>query len=136
MSIGLHADHRRPAARWQEPAETLDRALTRPKGQATSTRIATCDVLLEGRTGRGSAFDILDDGRGAGNFTELEVELVEGGENGDLRWLSRALRRAGAMRSDVEIEPRKLAIEKRRTSGHGLRFLRRSHGPAIIPAGW
>jgi CHAD domain-containing protein len=43
--------------------------------------------------------DILDGGRSAGAFAELEVELVDGDES-DLQRLSRELRRAGAHRSD------------------------------------
>jgi CHAD domain-containing protein/phosphohistidine phosphatase SixA len=45
------------------------------------------------------AVDVLDHGRPAGGFTELEVELVDGDE-ADLIRLSRVLRRAGARLSD------------------------------------
>lgn len=45
------------------------------------------------------AVDVLDAGRSAGSFVELEVELVDGDE-ADLQRLSRELRRAGARRSD------------------------------------
>jgi CHAD domain-containing protein len=43
--------------------------------------------------------DILDGGRSAGSFVELEVELVDG-DDADLQRLSRELRRAGAHSSD------------------------------------
>lgn len=45
------------------------------------------------------AVDILDNGHAAGNFTELEVELVDGDDH-DLDRLARKLRRAGAQRTD------------------------------------
>ena len=45
------------------------------------------------------AVDILDNGHAAGNFTELEVELVDGNDD-DLDRLARKLRRAGAQRTD------------------------------------
>jgi CHAD domain-containing protein len=45
------------------------------------------------------AVDILDNGHAAGNFTELEVELVDGDDD-DLDRLARKLRRAGAQRTD------------------------------------
>jgi CHAD domain-containing protein/adenylate cyclase class IV len=43
--------------------------------------------------------EVLDGGKSAGSFVELEVELVDGDDD-DLRRLSRKLRRAGAHRSD------------------------------------
>jgi CHAD domain-containing protein/adenylate cyclase class IV len=57
--------------------------------------------------------DVLDGGRSAGSFVELEVELVDGDED-DLQRLSRELRRAGAQKSDgrpkimrlIELPPR------------------------------
>jgi CHAD domain-containing protein len=42
--------------------------------------------------------DVLEGARAAGHFTELEIELVQGGEK-DLQRLGRTLRRAGARRS-------------------------------------
>jgi CHAD domain-containing protein len=45
------------------------------------------------------AVDVLDGGRFAPGFVELEVELIEGGES-DLQRLGRTLRKAGARRSD------------------------------------
>jgi CHAD domain-containing protein len=45
------------------------------------------------------AVDILDSGHTTGGFTELEIELVDGDDD-DLARLGRALRRAGAHRSD------------------------------------
>jgi CHAD domain-containing protein len=45
------------------------------------------------------AVDVLDDGRAASGFSEIEVELIEGDE-GDLERLSRVLRRAGAHASN------------------------------------
>ncbi len=45
------------------------------------------------------AVDVLDAGRSAGRFVEVEVELVDGDES-DLERLGRTLRRAGARRSD------------------------------------
>jgi CHAD domain-containing protein/adenylate cyclase class IV len=43
--------------------------------------------------------EVLDGGKSAGSFVELEVELIDG-DDGDLRRLSRELRRAGARRSN------------------------------------
>jgi len=43
---------------------------------------------------------VLDAGRSAGAFAEIEIELVEGGDDDDLERLGRTLRRAGAKTSD------------------------------------
>lgn len=66
---------------------------TRRKGvRVTDGSRAVADVTLD-------LVDVLDDGRPTGTFAELEVELVEGGED-DLERLGRTLRRAGAKRSN------------------------------------
>jgi CHAD domain-containing protein len=53
---------------------------------------AVADVTLD-------VVDVLDGGAATGQFSELEVELIDGDAR-DLRNLGRALRRAGARRSD------------------------------------
>jgi CHAD domain-containing protein len=73
--------------------------------------------------------DILDAGRSAGGFSELEIELVEGGED-DLERLGKELRRAGARRSNgepklmrvLELEPDETPATSAALSDH-LRFL-------------
>jgi CHAD domain-containing protein len=53
---------------------------------------AVADVTLD-------VVDVLDEGRAADNFAELEVELIDGEEK-ELEQLGRTLQRAGALRSD------------------------------------
>ncbi len=73
--------------------------------------------------------DILDAGRSAGGFSELEVELVDGDER-DLERLGKTLRRAGAQRSDgapklmrvLELEPHVAPATDAPLSDH-LRFI-------------
>jgi CHAD domain-containing protein/adenylate cyclase class IV len=63
----------------------------------TGVRVADGDKALADVTV--DAVEVLDNGRSAGAFVELEVELVDGDDR-DLQRLSRRLRRAGARRSD------------------------------------
>src|SRR5581483_6413816 len=73
-----------------EPVATLR---TRRVGvRVVSGERSLADVVLD-------SVDVLDWGRSAGAFAELEVELVDGDEH-DLDRLSRVLRRAGAHPSD------------------------------------
>src|SRR5581483_1009893 len=72
-----------------EPVATLRTHRSGVAVVADSRR--TVDVTVD-------AVEILDAGRSAGAFTEIEVELVDGGE-GDLEALGRLLRKAGARRS-------------------------------------
>src|SRR5581483_504698 len=72
-----------------EPVATLRTHRSGVAVVADSRR--TADVTVD-------AVEILDAGRSAGAFTEIEVELVDGGE-GDLEALGRLLRKAGARRS-------------------------------------
>jgi CHAD domain-containing protein/adenylate cyclase class IV len=74
-----------------EPVATLR---TRRSGvRVTDGEREVADVTVD-------AVEILDDGRSAGGFAEVEVELADRGETADLARLSKVLRRAGAKRSD------------------------------------
>jgi CHAD domain-containing protein len=73
-----------------EPVATLR---TRRAGvRVVDGAIPLADVTLD-------LVDVLDGARSSGHFAELEIELVEGGED-DLERLGRTLRRAGARTSD------------------------------------
>jgi CHAD domain-containing protein len=69
-----------------EPVATL--RTQRAGVRVVSGERPVADVVVD-------AVDVLDDGRTASGFSEIEVELIEGDE-GDLARLSRVLRRAGA----------------------------------------
>jgi CHAD domain-containing protein/adenylate cyclase class IV len=85
---GLLVAHRRYG-----PLEQIATLRTRRSGvRVADGERALADVSVD-------SVDILDAGRSAGAFVELEVELVDGDES-DLQRLSRELRRAGAHRSD------------------------------------
>jgi CHAD domain-containing protein/adenylate cyclase class IV len=85
---GLLVAHRRYG-----PLEQIATLRTRRSGvRVADGERALADVTVD-------SVDILDAGRSAGAFVELEVELVDGDES-DLQRLSRELRRAGAHRSD------------------------------------
>jgi CHAD domain-containing protein len=74
--------------------------------------------------------DVLDDGRAAGSFAEIEVELV-GGDEDDLDRLARALRRAGAHRSSgqpklmrvLDVDADDVPPPRKATVTEHLRFL-------------
>jgi len=85
---GLLVAHRRHG-----PLEQIATLRTRRSGvRVADGERALADVTVD-------AVVVLDAGRTAGSFVELEVELVDGDE-ADLRRLSRELRSAGARRSD------------------------------------
>ena len=85
---GLLVAHRRHG-----PLEQIATLRTRRSGvRVADGERALADVTVD-------AVEVLDAGRTAGSFVELEVELVDGDE-ADLRRLSRELRSAGARRSD------------------------------------
>lgn len=80
-----HARHGR-----LEPVATLR---TRRRGvRVTRGGVAVAEVTID-------HVDVLDAGHAAGGFTEIEVELVGGGSEDDLKTLGKTLREAGARRS-------------------------------------
>jgi CHAD domain-containing protein len=75
------------------PVEPVAMLRTRRDGvRVVDGSRAVADVTLD-------VVDVLENGRTADRFAELEVELVDGDED-DLKQLGRTLRRAGATRSD------------------------------------
>src|SRR5262249_37768269 len=83
-----------PLARPPPPRELAPVAALRTRRHGVrvlSDTRAVADVVLD-------SVDVLDEGRAAAAFTEIEVELVHGDED-DLERLSRVLRRAGAHRT-------------------------------------
>ena len=96
------------------------------------TRRAGVRVVEDGRTIADVTLDsvaVLDAGRSAGGFAEIEVELVEG-DDGDLERLGRTLRKAGAKASDgvpkvsrVLPPPRRLRARKHASAVELLRVM-------------
>ncbi len=85
---GLLVVHRRHGDLEQVATLRTRRTGVRVADEGRSLADVTVDVV-----------EVLDDARSAGTFAEIEVELIDGGED-DLRRLSRDLRRAGARKSD------------------------------------
>lgn len=78
--LAAHARHGR-----LEPVATL-------RTRRSGVRVDGADVTVD-------AVDILDAGRSAGGFTEVEIELVDG-DGAGLERVARRIRKAGARRSD------------------------------------